>query len=146
VCVCTKTASLTNGAGHTGRLHRRIQTELHFSPCTKLNSERIKELNIRQDTQSLTEGARGIALHLLAQEALFKHNTGSTGTTNDHEQQTRPPAAGKLLHSTGHHRLDEAVACGSGKESTNYTINEGLIAKTTNSKTMDIKRTNHSFD
>jgi hypothetical protein len=48
-------ASSTNGASQLSA-YRRIQIDPHLSPCTKLKSKWIKDLNIKTDTVNLIGG------------------------------------------------------------------------------------------
>ena len=50
-------ASFINGAGLTGCLHVE-ECNPYLSPCTKLRSKWIKDLNIKPDTLSLIEKVR----------------------------------------------------------------------------------------
>jgi hypothetical protein len=43
---------------------RKMQIDLHLSPCTTLKSKWIKNLNIKQDTLNLTEQKEGTSLEL----------------------------------------------------------------------------------
>ena len=47
---------------------RRMQIDPYLSPCTKLKSKWIKDLNIKPDTLNLTEKKVGIVLNALVQE------------------------------------------------------------------------------
>jgi hypothetical protein len=50
-----KKASSTNGVGKWMPEFRRMQTDPHPSPCTKLRYKWIKDLNMKPDTLNLIE-------------------------------------------------------------------------------------------
>jgi hypothetical protein len=50
-----KSPSLTNAAGKTGYLHAENKLVLCLSPCTRMNSRWIKDLNIRPETLKLVQ-------------------------------------------------------------------------------------------
>jgi hypothetical protein len=50
---------------------RRMKIDLYLSPCTKLKSKRIKDLNIKPDTPHLIEKKEVTALNSLAQKITF---------------------------------------------------------------------------
>ena len=60
-----------------------MQIDPYLSPCTKLNSERIKDLNKRSDTLNLIEGKWGIVLDSLSQEKNSEQDNNSTATKNN---------------------------------------------------------------
>jgi hypothetical protein len=51
----------------TNRLpvYTRMKIDPYLSPCTKLKSKWIKDLNIKPDTLNLVEGKRGKSLELI---------------------------------------------------------------------------------
>ena len=49
-----KRQPLLSGAGKTGQLCYRRKLEQSVTPCTKINSKRIKDLNVRPDSVKLT--------------------------------------------------------------------------------------------
>ena len=59
-----KKASSINGAGLTAR--RRMQIDPYLSPCTKLKSMWIKDLNLKPDALNLIGEKVGITLNSLA--------------------------------------------------------------------------------
>lgn len=70
-----KTASVTSGAGHTGRRHVGECNRLICTPCTKLTSEWIKDLDIKPDTLNLTEEKVRNNLELIGTAHEFQNRT-----------------------------------------------------------------------
>jgi hypothetical protein len=59
--------------------HRRMQIDPHVSPCRKLNSKWIKDLNGRPGTLHLTEEKVGKSLELID----IENDPDSKGTNNN---------------------------------------------------------------
>ena len=76
ICNGERIASSTNGAGKTGKpICNRMKLNPYLSPCTKLNSEWIKDLRIRPETQHLIEEKVGPNLQHIGPGSDFLNRT-----------------------------------------------------------------------
>jgi hypothetical protein len=74
-----KTASSTNAAGKTGYPQcRRLKLDHCLSPCTKMNSKWIKDLNIRPETLKRLQEAVGNTLEQISIGNNFLSRTQKT--------------------------------------------------------------------
>jgi hypothetical protein len=77
ICNGKKKASSINGAGLSVCMHacRRMKIDPYLSPCTKLKSKWIKDLNIKPDTLNIIEEKVGKSLELIDTGGDFLNRT-----------------------------------------------------------------------
>ena len=70
-----KKASSINAVGNWQSIRRKMQVDPYLSPCTKLKSKWIKDLNIKPDTLNLIEEKVGKSLKHISTKENFQNRT-----------------------------------------------------------------------
>jgi hypothetical protein len=75
-CIEENTTSSTNDAGRTvGATCRKLKLDPNLSPCTSLNSEWIKDLNVRSEFVKLLQEIMGNTLEHVDKANNFMNRT-----------------------------------------------------------------------
>ena len=112
-----KTASSISGAEKTGQLHVKIMKLEHsLTPYTKINSQWIKDLNVRPDTIKLLEENIGRTLFdINHSKILFDPPPREMEIKQQQKKNKWDLMKQKLLHSKGNHKQDEKTTLRMGE-------------------------------
>jgi hypothetical protein len=108
---------------------RKIKRDPYLSPCTKLKSKWIKDLNIKSDTLTLTEEKVGKSLELIGTRGNFLNRTSMPQTLRSRIDKWGLMKLGSFCKTKDIVNKTNQQPTDWGKNFTNPTSNRGLKSK-----------------